>query len=261
MFGLGLGRLGKVSAKGGGASIILNFLAGIVDPRVGFNRPNTATYTDASGDIQAAAVDVPRIDHSTVSPYRATGLMIEGATDVFYTQSLDLNFLTQSYAVADGGARSPDSAYVNVSISGTWSIYLSADIAALDGTALQFGNMTLDVGAATYTLTVGATSSTGGTTATGAKVIVVTYDGTTATLSVGGAAITSVTADWVPDVSLDLNFLTQTYLTGAKNTMLTICALRPVDVTSAVLIDQLPSHVGIVRVYTTALTAAQVAAL
>jgi len=206
--------------------------------------------------------------------------MIEGATDIFYTQSLDLNFLTQSYAVATDKSldlnfltqsyrtatvsevvREPDSAYVNVSVGSAWSIYLSADIAALDGTAFQFGNMTLDVGAATYTLTVGATSSTGGTTSTGAKVIVVTYDGTTATLYVDGAAITSVTANWLSDVSLDLNFVTQTYMTGGKTTMLTICALRPADVTSAVLIDQLPSHVGIVRVYTTALTAAQVAAL
>lgn len=61
-------RLGPARAALGGKSkqpsLDLNFLTGVVDPRIAFSRTGAgATYYDATGTLQAANSNVPRIDY------------------------------------------------------------------------------------------------------------------------------------------------------------------------------------------------------
>jgi hypothetical protein len=44
---------------------------------ISLTRATTGTYFDASGVLQTAAIDAPRFDHNPVSPFAATGLLIE----------------------------------------------------------------------------------------------------------------------------------------------------------------------------------------
>lgn len=56
-----------------------------------FSRPYTADYTDSSGNVQTAAIDVPRFDHdpATTDPL---GLLIEGPNEVLtHTWGLEAN--------------------------------------------------------------------------------------------------------------------------------------------------------------------------
>jgi hypothetical protein len=51
-------------ARPAGATLDLNFMSAPLDPRITFTRASTATYTDASGVIQTAAVNAPRWDYA-----------------------------------------------------------------------------------------------------------------------------------------------------------------------------------------------------
>jgi hypothetical protein len=44
---------------------------------ISLTRATTGTYFNASGVLQTAAIDAPRFDHNPVSPFAATGLLIE----------------------------------------------------------------------------------------------------------------------------------------------------------------------------------------
>jgi hypothetical protein len=70
--------LGGVRNAGpAGATLDLNFMfPGSLDPRITFTRASSATYTDASGVIQTAAINAPRWDYAGGS---LRGLLIEEA--------------------------------------------------------------------------------------------------------------------------------------------------------------------------------------
>jgi hypothetical protein len=81
---------GVRNAGPAGATLDLNFMfPGSLDPRITFTRASTATWTDASGVIQTAAVNQPR--------WEARGLLIEEARTNLLLNSATLG--TQSVAV------------------------------------------------------------------------------------------------------------------------------------------------------------------
>jgi len=88
--------LGGVRNAGpAGATLDLNFMfPGSMPPGVTFTRASTATYTDASGVIQTAAVNQPRWDYAGGS---LRGLLIEEARTNLFLNSATLS--TQSVAV------------------------------------------------------------------------------------------------------------------------------------------------------------------
>jgi hypothetical protein len=62
-----------------GPTLSLDFMTpGALDPRIVFTRASTATYTDANGTIQTAAVNAPRWDYDPVT-HALRGLLIEEA--------------------------------------------------------------------------------------------------------------------------------------------------------------------------------------
>jgi hypothetical protein len=61
-----------------GMTLDLNFMSAPLDPRITFSRASTATFTDASGVIQTAAVNQPRWDYDPVT-HAPRGLLIEEA--------------------------------------------------------------------------------------------------------------------------------------------------------------------------------------
>ena len=68
---------GVRNAGPAGATLDLNFMfPGSLDPRITFSRASTATWTNASGVIQTAAVNAPRWDYAGGS---LRGLLIEEA--------------------------------------------------------------------------------------------------------------------------------------------------------------------------------------
>jgi hypothetical protein len=80
-------RGGVRIARPAGATLDLSFMTpGTLDPRITFTRASSATYTDASGVIQTAAVNAPRWDY-TGGVLR--GLLIEEARTNIWLQSAD----------------------------------------------------------------------------------------------------------------------------------------------------------------------------
>jgi hypothetical protein len=81
-------------ARPAGATLDLNFMSAPLDPRITFTRASTATYTDASGVIQTAAVNAPRWDYASGV---LRGLLIEEARTNLALNSATLG--TQGVAV------------------------------------------------------------------------------------------------------------------------------------------------------------------
>ena len=137
--------LGGVRNAGpAGATLDLNFMfPGSMPPGVTFSRASTATYTDASGVIQTAAVNQPRWDYAGGS---LRGVLIEEARTNLLLNSATLS--TQSVAVTA-------QAYT-LSFYGTGTVTKSgAATGALVGTgAGQRVTQTFTPTAGTLTLTV-----------------------------------------------------------------------------------------------------------
>ena len=116
---------GSAWAAVGAPSLSLDFMTpGTLDPRITFTRASTATYTDASGTIQTAAVNAPRWDYDPVT-HALKGLLIEEARTNVLLNSAVLS--TQSVTV-------PASAQA-LSFYGTGTITLSgAFVGSLVGT-------------------------------------------------------------------------------------------------------------------------------
>lgn len=89
----------------------LDFLSGELDSRITFTRASTATYVDADGDVQTAAVDTPRFEHHPVTGARR-GLLIEGAsTNVNHvSEDTSTNNLDTGYARTNVDRTSADNA-------------------------------------------------------------------------------------------------------------------------------------------------------
>lgn len=64
------------SGSGGSPALTLNFLSGVLDPRLTFTRGSSATYFDATGTLQSAASNVPRFDYGP-TPNGLLGLLME----------------------------------------------------------------------------------------------------------------------------------------------------------------------------------------
>ena len=68
---------GSAWAAVGAPSLSLDFMTpGTLDPRITFTRASTATYTDATGTIQTAAINVPRWDYDPVT-HQLKGLLMQ----------------------------------------------------------------------------------------------------------------------------------------------------------------------------------------
>ena len=85
---------GSAWAAVGAPSLSLDFMTpGTLDPRITFTRASTATYTDASGTIQTAAVNAPRWDYAGGS---LRGLLLEDTSTNLALQSGNLANVTWS---------------------------------------------------------------------------------------------------------------------------------------------------------------------
>ena len=99
-----MGKRGVASGPPG-ATLNLNFMTpGTLDPRITFTRASTATYTDASGTMQTAAINAPRWDYDPVT-HQLRGLLLEEARTNTITQSANLG--ASPWAPAGTGALAP----------------------------------------------------------------------------------------------------------------------------------------------------------
>jgi len=131
---------------GGGPALGLDFMVpGVLDPLITFTRASTATYFDAAGVMQSAAVNAPRWDYDPAT-LQLRGLLIEEARTNLLLNSATLS--TQSVAVTA-------QAYT-LSFYGTGTITKSGTATgALVGTgAAQRVSQTFTPTAGTLTLTV-----------------------------------------------------------------------------------------------------------
>ena len=105
--------LGGVRGPSGppGKTLDLNFMfPGTLDPRITFTRASTATYTDASGVIQTAAVNAPRWDYDPVT-HALRGLLIEEQRTNYTTSSTNFGhatYATTALTYLPGQAGAPD---------------------------------------------------------------------------------------------------------------------------------------------------------
>lgn len=74
--GLWGGASGLVDGFDGGTALYLDFLSGVLDPRITFSRGSTATFVGSNGLIQTAAINTPRFDYDPVT-LAPKGLLIE----------------------------------------------------------------------------------------------------------------------------------------------------------------------------------------
>ena len=118
-----------------GVTLDLNFMQpGTLDPRITFTRASPASYQDASGVIQTAAVDQPRWDYAGGS---LRGLLLEDQGTNLLSQSGNLaaapwsplNFTVAAPVVTGNNATSPDGTltaarivYPAVSVADTGSV-------------------------------------------------------------------------------------------------------------------------------------------
>jgi hypothetical protein len=129
----------------GGPSLDLSFMGAPLDPRITFTRASTATYTDASGVTQTAAINQPRWDYDPVT-HAMRGLLIEEART---------NLLLNSATLGTQGVVVTAQAYT-LSFYGTGTMTKSgAATGALVGTgATQRVSQTFTPTAGTVTCTV-----------------------------------------------------------------------------------------------------------
>ena len=119
--GIGLGNTAAVNTStiSGGPSLVLDFLNNTLDSRITFTRSTTATYTDSSGAIATAAVNVPRFDYNPVT-LAPKGLLIEEQRTNLLLNSAVLSLQTVTTAAT---------AYT-LSFYGTGTIVLSGTYSA-----------------------------------------------------------------------------------------------------------------------------------
>ena len=128
-----------------GATLNLNFLTpGTLDPLLTFTRASTATYFDATGTMQTAAINAPRWDYDPVS-LQSRGLLLEDQRTNLLLNSATLG--TQSVVVTA-------QAYT-LSFYGTGTVTKSGTASgALVGTGPQRVQQTFTPTAGTVTVTV-----------------------------------------------------------------------------------------------------------
>jgi hypothetical protein len=126
----------------GDPALHLDFLTNTLDDRITFTRASTATYFDADGVLQSAAVDTARFDHHPVTGARR-GLLVEGAGTNLILQS-------QNFATSWTAGNAQVVPNVETAPDGT----TTADLLIENGTAAVAHNV-----AQAVTISAGATVS------------------------------------------------------------------------------------------------------
>ncbi len=105
---LGNGFLPMFAGAGGGRTPILdlNFLSGVLDPRITFTRSSSATRVNASGLIETVGSNVPRFDYDPVT-LQPKGLLIEESRTNLITSSSQINFNGNGGASISGNYTDP----------------------------------------------------------------------------------------------------------------------------------------------------------
>jgi hypothetical protein len=103
-------------------SLLLDFVEGVVDPRLQFSRDTAASFVDASAELRTSAAQTPRYDHACNPACEALGLLVEAAsTNEIPT---DLGLWTPRFSGLTANA--------DVAPDGTMSAYALADDGAGD---------------------------------------------------------------------------------------------------------------------------------
>jgi len=189
--GLGIGLLASTSLstrRGAGAAPVgfdVNFLTGVLDPRITFTRTTTGTYIGSDGLVKTAAINEPRFDYNPTT-LQPRGLLIELAATNILLHSSDL---TQTAWVK-----------VNATVAMTAT--------GPDGVANSATTVTATAGNATVLQAVIATSLRVSSCyikrRTGAGTIQITQDGGTTWTAV------TVTSGWTRVATLDQVLLNPT---------------------------------------------------
>jgi hypothetical protein len=135
---------GSQVVSAGGPALDLSFMSGALDPRITFTRASTATYTDASGTIQTAAINAPRWD------YKAgvlQGLLIE-------EQRTNIQFPSVNWSTGQPANGSQDGITLNVGVSPTGANNAMAFIPGAFSGVHQFYGVPALPASTTYTYSV-----------------------------------------------------------------------------------------------------------
>lgn len=132
----------KLLLMSGGATYpttSLNFMSGVMDPRITFTRASAAWYMDSSGLLAQAATDVPRFDYDFTVPGQTTlkGFLCEGPNTNEALWSRDLT---------------------NVAWTKT-NTTAALDQTGIDGSANSASSLTASAGNGTCTQSITSTSS------------------------------------------------------------------------------------------------------
>lgn len=109
-----VGRVGRPGLSGSVAlakrpSLSLDFMTpGTLDPRITFTRASTATYTDASGTIQTAAVNAPRWDYDPVTHALRGVLIEEQRTNVMFPSVPGVGWTLSAVTLVPNSGTAPD---------------------------------------------------------------------------------------------------------------------------------------------------------
>ena len=133
-----------------GVSLDLSFMTpGSLDPRITFTRASTATYTDASGNTQTAAVNAPRWDYDPAT-HALKGLLIEEARTNLALQSG--NIATAAWLVAGSAVGAPTVTGNQTTAPDGTATAARVDLPAVSGASafsIVYQNVTLPAGIAT----------------------------------------------------------------------------------------------------------------
>jgi hypothetical protein len=138
---------------GAGPSLDLNFLSGILDPRITFTRGSAGTRINALGQIESVGDNLPRFDYDPVT-LQPKGLLVEGQRT-----NLLVNALLNGTALNTQSVTVTAQAYT-LSFYGSGSITLSGAHSATvtgDGVYPSRKTLTFTPTAGTLTLTVSGT--------------------------------------------------------------------------------------------------------
>jgi len=204
------GWTGSVWAATGAPTLSLDFMTpGQLDSRVTFTRASTATYTDASGVIQTAAVNQPRWDYAGGS---LRGLLIEEARTNLILQSGNLG--AAPWAPAATGTAPTVTANNAVAPDGTLTAARIVMPAVPAGANAAFVSQNAAAGTVQTTFSIWLRGSAGGEIVNLCATNFVTYAHTTTALTTAwqrfSFTATPATGGWAFFVGADMRDATQT---------------------------------------------------
>jgi len=125
-----MGDMLTMNSLGDGSTLSLDFTTGVLDSRLTFTRSTTATYINSSGYVTSAAINAPRFDYSPTTIGEPRGLLIEGQTQNYITNSSALTGYSNSNmaSVTSGSETNPEG-----TVNSALQIYASAGASAYHG--------------------------------------------------------------------------------------------------------------------------------